>query len=242
MAGNVRRDDRTAWCGDSVTQFGYMSVAGGLVDQINNRIGSSQVGPRRVKGTGLGAFPTVGGKAGKLPGGAITVINRGVAGWKVAQVQADAAATISQAPNVIFLCIGINDAVGGVTPPATYRTSLDATLDAYIVGLPGVVIFVISPFLFKEQWTHVGPALNNSDDANIDLIVAQAQASAAARPANCTWVPLRPAALAYEVANNTPEPGAVNGILMDGTSIHPTIPLGQLFMSNQIMQYVTVVP
>lgn len=219
--------------GDSVTQFGYANVKGGFIDQINATLGTSRV--TRV------SLLRVGGKPMRLVGGSVTYVNRGVAGWFSAQIVADSATvvTLLPKPDFILLDIGINDALNGVDP-ATFRTNLDSALNTYQASLPGCQIEVVSPFLNGEQWTATGPALANTTDALVDAVVAQASASAAAH--GVAFAPTRPAALTYEVAHNTPAPGIQFGILMDDQLRHPTIPLGQVFLSTQAMAGVTVSP
>ena len=212
VAFAVHHGDTVAWLGDSVTYFDWFAVPGGMVDQINAN------------------------------GGAITVVNRGVSGWFSTQIQADAANVVALKPNAIILDIGINDAIAGDPTPSQYRVNIDSALDTYQAGLPGVQILLVSPLLNGEQWTRTdgGFALDNPTDPAVDAVVAQAQASATAH--GVPFVSLRPAALQAEVVGNTPAPGAPYGFLMDSTLRHPTVPTGQLFMCNQVMPYVTVLP
>jgi lysophospholipase L1-like esterase len=239
MGFTVRRYDTGLWAGDSLTQFGWFSVAGGMVDQINAQIGTTSVADQRVLLASGGAFPTIGGVAAKLKGGAINVINRGVSGWSSTEIFNDKANVVALKPNFVVLDIGINDATLGVSP-ATYRSNLDGTLDAYQAGGISQILFV-SPLVVGELWTHVGPAFSgNGFDAAIDAIIVQAQASCASH--SVPFVPLRPQALAYIIANGPAEPGASFGTLVDSSQKHPIVPGGQLWMCGQVMPNVTVVP
>jgi lysophospholipase L1-like esterase len=239
MGFTVHRYDTGLWAGDSLTQLGWFSVAGGMVDQINTQIGTTSVADQRAS-IPSGGFSTVGGVAAKIKGGAVSVINRGVSGWSSTEIFADKASVVALRPSFIVLDIGINDATLG-TAPATFRSNLDGTLDAYQAGLPGVQILGVLPMVCGELWTHVGPAFSgNGFDPAIDAIIAQAAASYTAH--SVPFVPLRPAALSYIIANGPAEPGASFGTLVDSSQKHPLVPAGQLWMCNQVMPYVTVVP
>jgi lysophospholipase L1-like esterase len=236
----VHPGNTVLFAGDSLTQFGWMTVPGGLVDQVNvlasgltstyHRIAAGH----QIKGNGHAVRLQVPG------GGAINVINRGVAGWSSNEIFNDKINVVALAPDAIILGIGVNDATLGVSP-ATYRSNLDATLTYYQANLPGVQILFFAPLLDGELWTHIGPAFSgNGFDPQIDAIIVQAQASCASH--SVLFVPLRPAALTYIIANGPPEPGASFGTIVDSSQKHPIVPDGQLWMSNQIMPSVTVAP
>lgn len=238
MGFTVHRYDTVLWAGNSLTQFGWFSVPGGMVDQINAQIGTTSPGDQRVSSPGAG-FATSGGLPAKIRGGAISVINRGVSGWSSNEIFNDKANVVALKPNAVVLDIGVNDATLGVDP-ATYRSNIDGTLDAYQAGGISQILFV-SPLVDGELWTHVGPAFSgNGFDSAIDAIIVQAQASCLSH--SVPFVPLRPQALTYIIANGPAEPGAAFGTLVDSSQKHPIVPAGQLWMCNQVMPYITVVP
>lgn len=239
MGFTVHRYDTVLWAGDSLTQLGWFSVPGGMVDQINGQLGTTSVGNQRVSVTGGGARPATGGTAAMIKGGAINVINRGVSGWSTNEIAADKANVVALKPNAVVLDIGINDPPLGISA-ATSRANIDATLDAYQAG--GITqILGVSLLVNGELWSHVGPAFSgNGFDAANDALIVQAQASCAAR--GIPFVTIRPAALSYIIANGPAEPGATFGTLVDSTLKHPIVPAGQLWMCSQVMPFVTVVP
>jgi lysophospholipase L1-like esterase len=223
--------------GDSLTQFGWANVTGGLVDQVNaltSKIASKyRRPPSRLKVSGHAAKI-------RIPGGQITVINRGVAGWTSTQIEADKINIPALNPNAIILDIGVNDVTIG-NSPATYRANIDSALTYYQANIPGVQILFVSPLVHGELWTHVGPAFSgNGFDSQIDALIVQAAASCAAH--SVLFVNIRPAALTYIIANGPAEPGASFGTIVDSTQLHPIVPTGQLWMSNQVMPSVTVSP
>src|SRR3954467_243126 len=112
MGFTVHRYDTGLWAGDSLTQLGWFSVAGGMVDQINTQIGTTRVADQRAS-IPSGGFSTVGGVAAKIKGGAVSVINRGVSGWSSTEIFADKASVVALRPSFIVLDIGINDATLG---------------------------------------------------------------------------------------------------------------------------------
>lgn len=239
MGFTIRRYFRTVGAGNSLTFFGWATVAGGLVDQVNAKLGTTSIADEAVSIPGGSRFSTVGGVAAKIKGGAMEYINRGISGWSTADILADAPNVVAIKPDAVILDIGINDPPLGISA-ATSRTNIDGALDAYIAGGISQVLMV-SLLVNGELWSHVGPAFsgNGFDSAN-DALIVQAQASCAAR--GITFAPLRPAALSYIIANGPPEPGASFGTLVDSTLKHPIVPAGQLWMCNQVMPFVTVVP
>ena len=145
----IHPGDTVVELGDSLTQFGWANVTGGLVDQVNvltSKIASKYRRPAaRLKVSSHNAKI-------QIPGGAITVINRGVAGWTSTQIEADKVNIPALNPKAIILDIGINDADLGVSP-STYRSNVDSALAYYIANIPGVQILFVSPLVNGDAET-----------------------------------------------------------------------------------------
>jgi lysophospholipase L1-like esterase len=228
--------NKVLFAGNSLTQFGWMTVAGGLVDQVNAQLGASV-----SVGSSSGSVGSSSGSVAAVtaPSSALNVINRGVAGWSSVQIAADAPNVVALHPDIVVLDIGINDPPLGISA-ADYRTNVDSALATYITGGIGQIL-VVSPLVFGELRTSDGTAFSgNGFDSQTDDIVAQAQASAAAHGA--TFINIRVPALAYIDAHGPPAPGTSFGTLVDSSEKHPIVPTGQLWMSNEVMTVVAVGP
>lgn len=152
--------------------------------------------------------------------GSIVAINSGVAGNKIADIQADIAGrVIAHNPDIVVIEAGTND-VGNTELP-DYQASWLSVLAQIRAWKPDIPIVVLSIFLIFEQWqTFNGtPRLHNFNDEGggatktIEAYNDAARGTLGSISPHAAWVDLRAPALAYEVANNTPEPGAPSGIL-----------------------------
>lgn len=235
----IHPGNRVLYLGDSLTQFGWMSVSGGLNDQIN--VATSKIASKYRRGIVVHRLKANSHAVKiQIPGGAITVINRGVAGWTSTQIEADKVNIPALSPNAIILDIGINDVTIG-NSPATYRSNVDSALTYYQANIPGVQILFVSPLVNGELRTSDGTAFSgNGFDSQIDAIIVQAAASAASH--SIVFVNIRPAALTYIDAHGPPAPGTTFGTIVDSTKLHPIVPTGQLWMSNQVVPSVTISP
>jgi len=182
VAATLRYDDRVVFVGDSNTANGYYAEAGGLIDQL---------GPL---------------------GDSLTIVNSGVGGNKIADIEADVAARITDHnPDVVVLWVGVNDASAG-TLAAAFRADHDSTLAQILAWDPTVQIVCVSILLSGELWSSVGPAFaGNAFDAAIDALNVEIAASAAA--AGVTYVDIRTPGALYESQVNLPEPGNTLGFL-----------------------------
>lgn|SRR5678815_1983766 len=250
MAATVRPGDQVVFVGDSITAAAWMSVTGGLVDQINAQIPVVNM-PRVATVAGGAAIATLapGARAATVAAvstqSVIRVVNSGVPGNKAADIAADVAGRITNYnPNVVVMLIGVNDAVN-VTSLASFQTSIHTILSTTRAALPSCKIVVLSILWWSEQWA-AGPVWNNFYDPppsnptytpSIAEYNAILQSECAA--VSGTYIDTRAPALAYEAANNTPAPGAVQGILTQDR-IHPTIPLGQVQIGNWCIGSFTV--
>lgn len=235
--------------GDSITAAGWPTVSGGLVDQINDQIPVVDE-PRYSTLAGGASTSTLAGGASRASVASvathstINVINSGVAGNKAADIAADVAGRITDhAPDVMVLLIGVNDAINA-TSLASFQTSINTILSTTHSALPTCQIVVLSILWWSEQWA-AGPVWNNFYDpppSNPTYTPSIAEYNAILQ-SECaavggTYIDTRAPALAYEVANNTPAPGDVSGILTQDR-IHPNA-TGQFQMGNWCIGSFTV--
>jgi len=214
--GLIKAHNGQRWhfAGNSITNFGWFSVAGGFVDQVNALIG----GTISVTSNGVGGQTTV----------------------KMAQLVHEQVALFT--PDVIVIETGYNDLPISVNL-ATFRAAYDSILVGCRAECPNAQIMCISVLVGGEQWQS-GPlrwALSaefNVAPGYVESYNAQIAASAAA--AGAVYVDVRTPALTYESLHNTPEPGAFSGVLtIDG--IHPN-DQGKLLMATAAIAQVTAAP
>lgn len=234
--------DRVHFCGDSITAFGWFGPTGGLVDQINATWPTPAMAT--IPGHCTGTVATCTGTTGKAqldqPGKkAITVTSSGVVGNKAADIAAAVASRIvAFNPTKVVLEVVINDAIGG-TDPTAFQASYDSIIAQTLAALPSVKFLCVSALCYGEQWLP-GPAWGaNSSDSNILALDAAIQAVVAKY--SMSYVDLRAPLLVYEAANNTPQPGAVFGVVT-ADNTHPIITSGQVLMSTWAFAGVAVAP
>lgn len=230
--------------GDSITSplYAWMSTQGGYVDQVNAQITAALPATAASTGRNSGQQASASGNLGSAkPSSGIAVVNSGISGNKIADLQTSVASRVTAfTPGIVVTEIGINDATAG-TSPSTFRASYDAYLAAVTSGTPGAQLMCISINYDGEQWTAT-PSLawnNGGIDATIDALNAQISASCAA--AGGTYVNTRASFLTLEQANNTPAPGAAFGVYAISGGVHPT-PAGKVAMGNSAMAATTVAP
>ncbi len=254
MPINVSVGSKIVFVGDSITFQGWFgdsaSLVGGtglLVNQLSQPLVAKRGGT--LAAGALRATVSVGSNPGAVSvvtgGGQINAINSGVSQNKVADIEGAIAARITDyAPIGVVLEIGVNDCrglnAGSPTPLVTFRASYDNILATVKATLPTVSIVCLSIFVVQEHWTASGgihftgnPYDTGSTTPSIEQYNTEIQASALAH--GCTYVDIRtPAALAESI-QNTPSPGAIDGILTGAADgIHPS-PAGQLVMSNAVI-------
>jgi len=242
----VKRGANVVFVGDSITAQGWMSVAGGFIDQINAQI--PIITAPRVAKLANGAVPAT---IIRAPGEVVTVapvstqqvirtVNSGHSGDETGDIAAAVTARITSfAPDVIVLLIGINDVFFGVNP-AVSQANYDSILSQIRAWSSTVVIACLSVLTEGEQWA-AGPVWSNSgpnDDAAIDSFNAFIQTLCTTY--NATYVDVRSQMLTYEAAHNTPAPGVASGVLTVDR-IHPNA-TGQVQVSTYAIQSFTVVP
>jgi lysophospholipase L1-like esterase len=253
MAIPVHVGTNVDFCGDSLTAQGWFwstqSQVGGtnlLVDQLSPATVMARVGS--VSGHVASATGSIGLVSSVTGGGQINAINQGHGQQKIGDCLTNIATWIlATNPQVLVLEFGRND-VGPPNPPFTpttlvdFRTSYDAVLDQTLAAFPSCAIVCLSIFMKDEQWgiLNGSPAFNNEFDPpfadlsytpSIIEFNQQIQQSCVAHGG--TYIDLRTPALAVEVAQNIPLPGATTGPLtIDGT--HPNA-AGQLLISGAVL-------
>jgi lysophospholipase L1-like esterase len=244
MPAVVRPGNLVVFVGDSITQAGWFSVAGGFVDQVNAQI-PTVIAPRYATLAPGSAAATVAPGAATASVASVAIqntirtVNSGIAGNQTADIAAAVAARITNYnPDVVVLLIGINDITFGV-PFGTTMTNYESILSQVRAWSTTVQIACLSVLFYGEQWA-AGPVWDNSPtyDAPIDAVNAAVQALCTTY--NATYVPVRPQALTYETINNAPAPGAPSGILtLD--RFHPNAN-GQLQIGSFSIGSFTVTP
>lgn len=206
----ARIGQRWHFVGDSITFLGWFSEPGGFVDQIQALIGGSIV----VTSSGLGGDTVV---------NIASRVHERIAIYR---------------PDVIVVEYGVNDTAA--IPPTPTTGTFQAAYDSILVGCraecPNAQILCISIFVHFEQWLSGPLRWAPSSAGQIDVYNSQIAASAATYGA--AYSDVRAAALLYEQANNTPEPGAAAGILTSD-SLHPTS-AGKILMGTTAMAQVVV--
>lgn len=243
MTAIVRPGDTAVFVGDSITQAGWMSVAGGLVDQINAQF--PVVNRPRAGALRAGATPAVlapGARPATLAPVAtqarITAINSGIAGNDTADIEAAVGPRITDHnPDVVVILIGINDVTFGV-PLATIEVNYDSILSQIRAWSATVQIVCISILYYGEQWV-AGPAWDNFPDFDSQIDAANDAIRDLCPLYDATFIDARADSLLYEATHNLPEPGERDGILtQDG--LHPN-ETGQLELGAQSLPFFTVI-
>lgn len=234
--------DRVHFCGDSITAFGWFSQTGSFVDQINATWANPAAAPIPAASTGTAAKST--GTTSVVQSAqptrkSISVTSSGVVGNKAADIAAAVASRIvAFNPTKVVLDVVINDAIGG-TDPTAFQASYDSIIAQTIASLPSVKFLCVSALCYGEQWLP-GPAwgANSSDGLIVSLDTA---IQAVVTKYSMSYVDLRAPLLAYEAVNNTPQPGAVFGVVT-ADNTHPIIPAGQVLMGTWAFAGVSVTP
>lgn len=234
--------DRVHFPGDSITAFGWFSQAGSLVDQVNATWATPPMARIAARATGGRAVATGGMAVGQLvqpTQRAISVTSSGVVGNKASDIAADVTNRIIVFnPTVVILDVVINDAIQGTNATA-FQASIDSIVSQTQTALPGVKIMLVSALCYGEQYL-AGPAWGaNSSDGFI--LADDAALQAVAVKYNQYYADIRTPLLAYEAVHNTPQPGAVFGIVT-GDNTHPISPTGQVLMGTWAFAGVSVAP
>lgn len=236
----VHNGDKVVFVGDSITAFGWMSVSGGLVDQINAAIPSRTLA---ISATVSGALAhAVAGNVAAtlltttLPPIPITAVNSGIAGDTAAVLATQVASRITDYnPNVIVIEEGIN---GQNVPPSQMGADYSSILSQIRAWSPTVPIVCVSILGYYEQWQSTTPPtaipVNDISPYNVAL------KAACDSFAGTTWKDNYHPFYLYESTHNTPEPGAQSGILLLDDR-HPN-PTGQLQMGNWTIGSFQVLP
>jgi lysophospholipase L1-like esterase len=239
MPVSIAPGDTVVFCGDSITDQG---VFGPAINGINLLVTPRQSGASRATTRANMARGSSRGVAASVPQQPIKAIISGTPGDTVASIAGNVANRITNHnPDVLVLFVGVNDALTA-TNLAAFNASYDSIL-SQVAAFADIPTLVLSIFVIGEQWATPGPVWNNSFDpppsnpgftpsiAQYDTEIQTAVADTTLT--DCDYLDLRPPTLAYEVANNTPEPGAANGILTTD-NVHPTR-RGQVFISNLVV-------
>ncbi len=237
--------------GDSITADGWfdetLSNKGGtnlLVQQLSSIQTVARVGS--ATGRVGSASGHIGAVAAVTGGGQIYAINSGIGGNQASDIEAAVPARITNYnPDVVVIEVGIND-VRAVPVPVTaaaFRASYDSIIEQTQAAIPTVQIVCLSILLMREQWASAPPPAHfagNPFDAPADIPAFNAEIQASALAHGCVYVDTRPPAALLESTLNTPEPGAIDGILTtDG--IHPNA-TGQESISDSVYPAFTFVP
>lgn len=253
MAINVTTGSKVVVVGDSITFQGWFSDTESLVGGTGllvNQLSSAIVGVRAgVVAAGASSATVTNSSlratAAKVSGGGqINAINSGVSQNKIADIEGAIAARITNySPTVVIIEIGVNDCrglnAGAPTPLVTFRASYDNILTTVKATIPTVSIICVGILLVQEHWTASGgihfttnPYDTGSTIPSIEQYNTEIQASAVAH--GCTYVDIRAAAAIAESVQNSPAPGAIDGILTQvSDGIHPSA-AGQLVMSTAV--------
>lgn len=241
MSAPVIVGNKIATSGDSVAAGGWVSVIGGLSDQMTyaRKFASVGQGPPTTAARTASAVAT-----GISPGinvsttTPLTFATVGVPGATIAIMAAGYVATYITPLlpfNILNLMVGVNDMVGA-TDPVAFAAAYLAFLDRVHGDAPNARIMCFGILENGEQWL-TGPNRFSSGLALTHPIEAAIAASAALRPAFCEYVSQCDWTLAYEVINNTPSPGANTGIMMTD-SLHPNT-IGQKLQATHAMDHFT---
>jgi lysophospholipase L1-like esterase len=242
----IDRTDRVHFTGDSITAFGWGTVPGGLVDQIQ----------ARWKPIPVTNIATVSGPAATVVGAPAVVSSSppqliaptseaALVGAFVANIAANVPFYITNSnPTKVFLLIGINDADHG-TAPAAFLSSYQSILSQVASFDPSIVVGCLSLFCSGELWRPVGsggPWGLNAADANIASLNSQIQAAAAG--AGQPYIDLRDRLGTWETTHNGASPGAAFGVATaesDNSGVHPG-PVGQTLMGQFVLSQIAVGP
>jgi lysophospholipase L1-like esterase len=143
-----------------------------------------------------------------------TFVNMGTGGINIANTvdQGKAAAAIAQNPDMLFIELGTNDEIPGVTR-ASIKASADYLLSTLRAGLPTIPMVWVGPWAARSENWGPDPLQNR-----MDAVQGGIQDSAPAF--NVQYVEVRSTQQVDEMTNNTPAPGITPGInTIDGT--HP---------------------
>lgn len=231
--------DRIAFLGDSITAFGWHTVSGGFVDQVNANWGqaaprvtrSRVVGPRRARVTGRTARTMPAVPARKR----VTITTHGVAGNTVAQidarVNADIVALVPK-PTVVIVEAGINDVVTGVAIGVA-TAAISAVLTKLTTGIPGVRVAWLGCICYGES---------SGDDASYNTAIGAVESaiSAACTTFGQQYINARTPTRTYLAANNWGGANVSSGVLTSD-AVHPNV-TGQLLMATAAIGVCQVQP
>jgi lysophospholipase L1-like esterase len=85
-------------------------------------------------------------------GGRVTVKNRAVAGWSVANGLADVDRLVAEKPDLVVMAYGMNDV--GRRDPKWFGKQSRALLDRVRAALPDAEVLLVSPMLGNAEWVH----------------------------------------------------------------------------------------
>ncbi len=239
----VRSGNVVLFAGDSITAFGWPTVSGGLVDQINAQLGPFQASfmatSSGVAAKTSGVIATVGTvTVPKIP---IRVANTGVPGFTSDDILADMTTYIfNPNPDVLILEIGTNEHPGA-TPPfplSKSQANLISIINQTRAWKPGIPIGIVSLLTFDEQWDSGPPLAWSPPDADTDAHNAMKQ-SVCASYTGVQYLEIRVPALTYESLHNLPGPPGTTSGTLTGDGRHPNA-TGQVQMGNWMIPYFTV--
>ncbi len=244
MTLNVRWGSQPLFIGNSITVQQWFLEPGGLFDQMQT---AAKAVPN-VGGSAHGAIFT--GPMGQVTGPLGTVSaapasaavinqnNHGGNSFKISDINTNYSLFVTPFIPIQFMfleCV-VNDVVSN-TDPATHLAQYGAFLDRVKGDNPSVLILCLGAFCDGEQWSssgsnhYVSGLTGNVWDANVATCCA-------ARPGWTEYCDQATTTLAYQVAHNTPEPGANSGVLtIDG--VHPNSPTGRQLMASIVMPHLT---
>jgi hypothetical protein len=242
---NIVAGSKVVFVGDSITAQGWFNggtepAVTGTLEALINANGLGTVVPGVTSGT-PGSVTGVGGvsRGQSVP---FVTVNSGVSGNAAANIATDLANRVTNFnPNVVFLEVGINDAVVYFTDPTAFAASYSSILSGILAWNPATKIICVGLIARGEQWS-TGPTWGiNIYDSNILQFDGIIQTIVVGAGANVIYADIRTPLLAYEAAHNTPAPGVLFPVVtVDG--IHPIISSGQILVSGWVNQNITVVP
>jgi hypothetical protein len=236
MSQVITGGDRIVGAGDSTMANGSLDPA---IATIKTTINTAQFAPFMARGLKMGGFSSGPTTASPAAPSAVTFVNTGVGGAKIADLDTNFATLVTAfSPTVIIIMTGIND-IGAPTDITAYRTSWNSVMAK--CNALGLKIWALTAFAYTETYA-TGPLRWNGPldfpnrNPGLDDYNAQAQASVLA--AGGTWVDDRAAGLALEPTGNPTN--LDHGYLLDASFIHFTNPAGFNVASQAFLATVTL--
>lgn len=225
--------------GNSITNAGWDIVQAGLRDQMTQarQLASAGTGDGAQVSAGRAALRAGASASFVVPAAPLKHTSHGVPGYRISDVIAHYPEFITAflPLDVLILEIGVNEIVLS-TDPAVFVVQYGQFLDQVHADAPSAKIVCLGILCSgSEQWL-TGPnrlanGLSQSQPIEAAIISCAAARSFCEYANQCDWV------LAWEMVNNAPSPGAVDGKLTDSPGgIHP-LQAGQQLMGTHLMPH-----